>query len=104
MTTTVVTDRTAIAAAIAAGLGELDQLRDRRAEADAQVEQAQQQAERATEAYIAKFDEVLATGWATAEGLAAQGHQLPKTRRPAKTKKNPTAADAETGNNVHNGE
>ena len=45
MTTTVVTDRTAIAEVIAAGLGELDSLRDRRAEAEARVEEAQQAAE-----------------------------------------------------------
>lgn len=95
MTTTVVTDRTAIAEVIAAGLGELDHLRDRRSEAEARVEQAQQAAERAADEYTAKITELLATGWATAEGLAAQGHHLPKLKRNTKTRKTVTADSAD---------
>lgn len=90
MTNTVVTDRTAIAEVIAAGLGELDHLRDRRCQAEAQVEQAQQAADNAADEYTAKITELLATGWATAEGLAAQGHHLPKPKRNTKTRKTVT--------------
>ena len=95
MTTTVVTDRTAIAEVIAAGLGELDNLRDRRSQAEARVEEAQQAADRAADEYTAKITELLATGWATAEGLAAQGHSLPKLKRTTKTRKTPTADSAD---------
>jgi len=87
MTAALVTDRTAIADVIAAGLGELDSLRTQRDDADTRVEEAQQEADRAASEYAAKIDEVLATGWATAEGLAAQGHHPPKARRAAKTRK-----------------
>lgn len=95
MTTTVVTDRTAIAEVIAAGLGELDNLRDRRAEAEARVEEAQQAAEHAADQYTAKITELLNTGWATAEGLAAQGHHLPKSKRSTKARKSATTEPAE---------
>lgn len=94
MTTTLVTDREAIAQVIAAGLGELDALRARRLEADSRVQDAQREADQAEANYAAKLNEVLATGWATAEGLAAQGHQLPRSRRSAKPKKNTTITEA----------
>jgi len=94
MTTTLVTDREAIAQVIAAGLGELDNLRARRLEAAGRVDAAQREADQAEAEYVAKMEEVLATGWATAEGLAAQGHQVPKSRRSAKAKKNSTATEA----------
>lgn len=97
MTTTVVTDRTAIAEVIAAGLGELDNLRDRRSQAEARVEEAQQAAERAADEYTAKMTELLNTGWATAEGLAAQGHHLPKSKRSTKTRKTSAPEAADTG-------
>lgn len=89
MNATVVTDRTAIADVIAAGLNELDTLRSRQADADQQVAAAAAAAAAAAEAYAAKIDDVLATGWATAEGLAAQGHQRPKGHR-AKPRTTPT--------------
>ena len=94
MTTTLVTDRGAIANVLAAGLGELDSLRVSRDDASGRVAQAQREADQANAAYVAKMEEVLATGWATAEGLAAQGHHLPKTRRSAKAKKNATPAES----------
>lgn len=97
MTTTVVTDRTAIAEVIAAGLGELDNLRDRRSQAEARVEEAQQAADRAADEYTAKITELLNTGWATAEGLAAQGHHLPKSKRSTKTRKTSAPEAADTG-------
>lgn len=97
MTTTVVTDRTAIAEVIAAGLGELDNLRDRRSQAEARVEEAQQAADRAADEYTAKITELLNTGWATAEGLAAQGHHLPKSKRNTKTRKTLAPEAADTG-------
>ncbi len=100
MTTTLVTDRDAIANVIAAGLGELDNLRARRNDAAGRVAQAQHEADQADADYVDKMEEVLATGWATAEGLAAQGHHLPKARRSAKARKNaaPAAETAEAGN------
>ncbi len=95
MTASVVTDRTAIADVIATGLNELDTLRSLQAEADKRVTDAQVVAANAADAYASKIEEVLATGWATAEGLAAQGHQIPKGRR-AKARTapaEPSAAD-----------
>lgn len=93
-TTTLVTDRDAIANVIAAGLVELDQLRASREDAAGRVKQAQREADQAEAVYLNKMDEVLATGWATAEGLAAQGHHIPKARRSTKAKRNATAPDA----------
>jgi hypothetical protein len=97
-TTTLVTDRDAIAKVIAAGLGELDQLRASRNDAADRVVHAQREADEAEAIYLSKMEEVLATGWATAEGLAAQGHHLPKARRSTKNKKStPAAETTETG-------
>ena len=93
-TTTLVTDRDAIANVIAAGLGELDRLRASRNDAADRVQQAQRDADAAETVYLAKMNEVLATGWATAEGLAAQGHHLPKARRSTKTKRSGSGPEA----------
>lgn len=87
-TAVVITDRSSIAEVIAAGLEDLDRLRARKADADNAVTAAQAAAADAAEGYAIKIDEVLATGWATPEGLAAQGHHAPKKRsktRPAAT-------------------
>ncbi|MDD4865557.1 MAG: hypothetical protein PHQ28_00005, partial [Mycobacterium sp.] len=46
-----------------------------------QVTAAQQEEAAAAETYTAKIHEVLATGWATPQGLALQGHEAPKPRK-----------------------
>ena len=78
--TNVITDRQRIADIVNAGLDELDQLRNNFHDAQQRVSEAQEAETHAGEVYANKINEVLATGWATPQGLAAQGHEVPKRR------------------------
>ncbi|OBK37009.1 hypothetical protein A5658_04950 [Mycobacterium sp. 1245111.1] len=92
--TNVITDRHAIADAVTAGLQELDQLAGNYRQAQEQVAVAQTAEAQAAEIYTDKINEVLATGWATPAGLAAQGHEVPKKRASTRAKR---AANSEHG-------
>lgn len=102
--TNVITDRHAIADAVTAGLHELDQLRGNYRQAQDQVAIAQTAEAAAAEIYANKINEVLATGWATPQGLAAQGHEVPKKRTSARAKRATNIEPAEqdsTDNHEH---
>jgi hypothetical protein len=79
-TTDVITDRHAIADVVNTGLSKLDQLRDARDAARQRRLEAEREENAATDEYATGINEVLATGWATPQGLAAQGHEVPKKR------------------------
>lgn len=97
--TNVITDRQRIADVVNAGLDELDQLRNNFHDAQRQVAEAQAAETHAGEIYADKINEVLATGWATPQALAAQGHEAPKRRTTTGRGKRQTTGDAEHPNN-----
>ena len=99
--TNVITDRHAIADAVTAGLQELDQLAGNYRQAQEQVAVAQAAEAQAAEIYANKINEVLATGWATPQGLAAQGHEIPKKRTNARTKRATNSEPAEQDSTDH---
>jgi hypothetical protein len=97
--TNVITDRQRIADIVNAGLDELDQLRSKHQDAQRRVSEAQEAEAHAGEVYANKINEVLATGWATPQGLAAQGHEAPKRRIATGRSKRHSAHDTTPHNN-----
>jgi DNA-binding protein H-NS len=96
--TNVITDRNHIAETLTTKLNELDHLRSELRSTQHQVQVAQDAETAAAEVYAAKISEVLATGWATPQGLAAQGHEIPKKRgAAARAKRLSNGAAAEQG-------
>lgn len=100
--TNVITDRQRIADIVNAGLNELDQLRNNFEDAQRRVSEAQDAEAHAGEVYANKINEVLATGWATPQGLAAQGHEAPKRRTTTGRSKRHSANDATPHDNGDN--
>lgn len=77
-TTSVVTDRAEIAHVISATLDELDELRGQHQHALQESVNSQTGVDEAEGTYLSQIAAALATGWFTLEGLAAQGHTVPK--------------------------
>lgn len=76
--TALITDRDRIAEAIAAALARLDDTRAAYNQALDDNTVARTAVTRAADAYAYAIAQALATGWFTADGLAAQGHSCPK--------------------------
>jgi hypothetical protein len=93
-TTDVITDRHAIADVVNTGLNKLDQLRAARDAARQKRLDAEREEDTATDDYANGINEVLATGWATPQALAAQGHEAPKKRGTATRSKRGSNTDA----------